>query len=223
MVKFKKKDLYYGHMCNIFVFSKMNMPVSLSIEEKQESIEVLNYQIRCCERCRLAATRKHALPGEGKIDARIMVVALSPGAKENVANRMFVGPSGQVLERLFHASGISREMIFMTNLVKCMLPGNRKPAVDEIECCGQFLDDEISIIRPEVLVPLGQYAARAVVDRYHSDSVQSGNTGNRIIFGKLLQMGDQRIFPLNHPASLLYNPSYEAGTIEMYKKLNTFL
>ncbi|MEA3477612.1 MAG: uracil-DNA glycosylase, partial [Bacteroidota bacterium] len=205
------------------IFSKMKPTIALSLHEKQESLEVLNYQIRSCERCRLSATRKHALPGEGNIGARIMIVALSPGVKENEANRMFVGPSGQVLEKLLHAAGISREMIFMTNLVKCMLPGNCRPDSNEIELCGQFLDDEISIIQAGVLVPLGHYAARAVVDRYQDNSMLVGSTGKRIIFGKLLNMNDQKIYPLSHPASLLYNPSYEADMVERYKKLNTFL
>ena len=93
-------------------------PFSLNNREKQESLEVLNYQIRSCERCGLSATREHTLPGEGNIDARILIVALSPGAKENLANRMFVGPSGQVLDKLFNASGISRDLIYMTNLIK---------------------------------------------------------------------------------------------------------
>lgn len=201
----------------------MKPSIVFSLQEKQESLEVLNYQIRSCERCPLYTTRKHALPGEGNIGARIMIVALSPGAKENVANRMFVGPSGQVLEKLFHAAGISRELIFMTNLVKCMLPGNRKPKANEIEKCGQFLDDEISIIQPGVIVPLGHYAARAVVDRYHTDSMHAGSISKGIVFGKLLHLNGQKVYPLSHPASLLYNPSYEADTVEKYKKLNAFL
>jgi uracil-DNA glycosylase family 4 len=196
---------------------------NINIQGKQESLEVLNYQIRSCERCSLSATRKYTLTGEGNIDARILMVALSPGAKENVANRMFVGPSGQILEKLFHASGISREMIYMTNLIKCMLPSNRKPELNEIELCGQFLDDEISIIQPEVIVPLGHHAARAVMTKFDSNSMGPDSSNSRIIFGKLLLMNDQKIYPLNHPASLLYNPSYEADTIEKYKKLKTFL
>jgi uracil-DNA glycosylase family 4 len=196
---------------------------NINIQGKQESLEVLNYQIRSCERCSLSATRKYTLTGEGNIDARILMVALSPGAKENVANRMFVGPSGQILEKLFHASGISREMIYMTNLIKCMLPSNRKPELNEIELCGQFLDDEISIIQPEVIVPLGHHAARAVMTKFDSNSMGPDSSNSRIIFGKLLLMNDQKIYPLSHPASLLYNPSYEADTIEKYKKLKTFL
>ncbi len=93
-----------------------------SLFEKQESLEVLNYQIRACERCSLSVTRKHALTGEGNIDARIMFVALSPGGKEDSQNRMFIGPSGQIFNKLLHAAGIDRELVFMTNLIKCMLP-----------------------------------------------------------------------------------------------------
>jgi DNA polymerase len=89
----------------------------LSLPERQESLEVLNYQIRACERCRLSATRKHALVGEGDVEACIMIVALSPGTKEDAQNRMFIGPSGQVFNKLLHAAGIDRKLVFMTNLV----------------------------------------------------------------------------------------------------------
>ena len=187
--------------------------------EKQEAIEVLNYQIRACERCSLSVTRKHALTGEGNIDARIMFVALSPGVKEDSQNQMFIGPSGQVFNKLLYASGIDRNLVFMTNLVKCMLPKNRKPTMDEIESCSQFLNDEISIIHPEVIVPLGSYATRSILTKYHADP-QSTAMSFSNINGKLLSINNQKIFPLPHPAALLYNPSYEPDTIEKYKKLN---
>ena len=194
----------------------------LSLSEKQESLEVLNYQIRACKRCSLSLTRKHALTGEGDVDARIMFVALSPGVKEDSQNRMFIGPSGQVFNKLLHAAGIDRELVFMTNLVKCMLPKNRKPKMDEIESCSQFLDEEISIIHPEVIVPLGYYATRTVLTKYHAD-LPVARKDFAEIYGELFFSDDQKIFPLPHPASLLYNPSFEPETIEKYKKLKTFL
>ena len=193
-----------------------------SLTEKQESLDVLNYQIRACERCSLSVTRKHALTGEGNIDAHIMFVALSPGVKEDSQNRMFVGPSGQVFNRLLQAAGINRELVFMTNLVKCMLPKNRKPSVDEIESCSQFLDEEISIIHPEVIVPLGYYATRTVLIKYHADPLSAGKRFPDLP-GKLLLLDDKKIFPLSHPAALLYNPSFEPDTIEKYKMLKTYL
>ncbi len=190
--------------------------------EKQESLDVLNYQIRACKRCSLSVTRKHALTGEGNIDARIMFVALSPGVKEDAQNQMFIGPSGQVFNKLLHAAGIDRKLVFMTNLVKCMLPKNRKPTMDEIELCSQFLNDEISIIHPEVIVPLGSYATRSILTKYHADPQSTGMSFANIN-GKLLSINSKKIFPLPHPAALLYNPSFEPDTVEKYKKLKTFL
>jgi len=192
-------------------------------QEKQESLEILNYQIRSCESCSLSVTRKHALTGEGNIDARIMFVALSPGLKEDLHNKMFIGPSGQVFNKLLIAAGIERELVFMTNLIKCMLPNNRKPKISEIELCSQFLDEEISLIQPEVIVPLGYYAGRAILQKYHADLFESQMDIAKTTFGKLLFLNGQKIYPLSHPASLLYNPSYEPGTVEKYKKLAAFL
>jgi len=196
--------------------------IQFSLIEKQELLDVLNYQIKACERCSLSVTRKHALTGEGNIDARIMFVALSPGVKEDSQNRMFVGPSGHVFNKLLHASGIDRKLVFMTNLVKCILPKNRKPTMDEIQSCSYFLSEEILIVDPEVIVPLGAYATRAILTKYAADPLSPAMSFTNIN-GKILSINNQKIFPLSHPAALLYNPSFEPDTIEKYKRLKTFL
>ena len=202
-----------------YKLQKMNQRSPLNNQEKQEALEVLNYQIRSCERCSLSVTRKHALTGEGNINARIMFVALSPGIKEDLKNQMFIGPSGQVFNKLLLAAGIERDLVFMTNLVKCMLPKNRKPKLNEIELCSQFLDEEISIIQPEVIVPLGYYAARTILQKYHADLLNPPMNMDKIVFGNLIILEGHKIYPISHPASLLYNPSYEPDTIEKYKRL----
>ncbi len=152
-----------------------------------------------------------------------MFVALSPGAKEDLQNRMFVGPSGQVFNKLLNIAGIERKKVYMTNLVKCMLPQNRKPKPDEIEACGTFLDDEILIIHPEVIVPLGYYAARAVLSKYDAGFSLLQKESIKIHFGEMLSFSGQQIYPLPHPASLLYNPAYEASTVEKYMRLKEFM
>lgn len=190
--------------------------------EKQESLDVLNYQIRACERCHLYVTRKHALIGEGKIGASILFVALSPGVKEDSENRMFIGPSGQVFDRLLQSAGIDRKSVFMTNLVKCMLPKNRKPTMNEIESCSPFLDDEIVIIQPQIIVPLGYYATRSILIKYHADP-STAEMSFKSVNGQLLNLEGMKIFPLTHPSALLYNPSFKSGTIEKYKKLKSLL
>jgi uracil-DNA glycosylase len=190
--------------------------------EKQDSIDVLNYQIRACTKCSLSVTRKHALTGEGNIGASVMFVALSPGVKEDSQNRMFVGPSGQVFDKLLRVAGIKRKLVFMTNLVKCMLPKNRKPTMEEIESCSYFLNEEISIIQPEVIVPLGFYATRKILTQFTDSTPGSMNSFSEVN-GKLLVLDGIKIFPMPHPASLLYNPSFETNTIEKYKKLKSYI
>ncbi len=190
--------------------------------EKRKLLDELNNQIRTCERCSLSITRKNALIGEGNIDARIMFVALSPGAKEDIQNRMFVGPSGQVFNRLLDKADINRESVFMTNLVKCILPKNRKPKTNEIESCSRFLEEEISIIQPEVIVPLGYYATRAIIVKYHTDP-SILNMSFKSINGRLLFSDKIKVFPLTHPSALLYNPSFEPDTIKIYMRLKRFL
>lgn len=194
----------------------------LSLLEKEESIDVLNYQIRACKKCGLSATRKHALTGEGNISASILFVALSPGAKEDSGNRMFIGPSGQVFNKLLQSAGIERQSVYMTNLVKCLLPQNRKPTRNEIELCSSFLDDEILIIEPQIIVPLGYYATHSILSKYHADP-SSEEMSFKNINGKLLVLDEMKIFPLTHPSALLYNPSFEPGTLAKYIKLKSLL
>jgi DNA polymerase len=190
----------------------------LSLLEKQESLDILNNQIRVCEKCELSATRKHALPGEGNIGADILFVALSPGAKEDLDNKMFIGPSGKVFNKLLQNAGIDRESVYMTNLVKCILPKNRKPKWNEIELCSSFLDDEISIIQPQIIVPLGYFATRSILTKYHADPSRE-EMSFKNVNGKLLVLEGMRIFPLTHPSALLYRPSFDPGIIEKYSKL----
>jgi DNA polymerase len=190
--------------------------------EKQESMDVLNYQIRACEQCILAKTRRQPLVGEGPLQASVFVVALSPGRKEDEQNKMFVGPSGKVFDRLLKASGIERESLYMSNLIKCMLPKNRKPKTEEIELCSQFLEDEIAIVRPQIIVPLGFYATQLILKKLKADSREM-QLGFKQINGHLLKLNGLAVFPLTHPSALLYNPSFEPGTIEKYKKLKSLL
>jgi DNA polymerase len=147
-----------------------------------------------------------------------MLIALSPGENEDRENKMFNGPSGRVLDNLLNTAGIKRDSIYMTNLVKCMLPKNRRPKMLEIETCSQYLDEEIAVIKPEILVPLGYYATRYIFEKYHADP-PAAREDYAQIYGKLIFTDNQKIYPLPHPASLLYHPSFKDQTSELYRKL----
>lgn len=186
--------------------------------KKQKAMDALNNLLKNCSACRLSSSRKHVLAGEGDLDARLMFVALSPGSNEDLKNRMFIGPSGKKLDILLGYAEIYRELVFMTNLIKCMLPKNRRPKIDEIESCCHFLDKEISIINPRIIVPLGYYATRHIMKKYNANP-PAARANFKSIYGRLIFSDHQKIFPLPHPASLLYNPSFETNIKKKYKKL----
>ncbi len=180
-------------------------------------MEDLRIRIKSCTKCRLSETRAHALCGEGDLDAKLMLVAQAPGIQEDKEGRMFIGPSGKVLDKLLIMSHISRDEIYMTNLVKCMLPKYRKPKQDEIETCSPYLDSEIKLINPAVLVPLGHYSTVYIFQKY-GFSLQSKQKFFTV-YGKLFLAHNHKILPLQHPAALLYNPSMEDVMITNYHKL----
>ncbi len=198
------------------------MTKQINLFEKQQRLETLNAQIRSCKNCNLSTTRKHALTGEGNLNAKILFVALSPGIKEDAENKMFIGPSGKVLNKLLLAADIARESVFMTNLVKCTLPKNRQPKSNEIESCSAFVNEEIKIIDPQIIVPLGVYATRAILTKYHTNpSAQEMSFKN--INGQLLHLEGMKIFPITHPSALLYHPSFEPQTRENFIKIKALL
>jgi DNA polymerase len=185
-------------------------------------IEDLNEEIRKCNKCRLSDTRINALCGEGNPNAKLMLIAQAPGENEDREGKMFIGPSGKVLDELLRTTNITREEIYMTNLVKCMLPKYRNPKQDEIEICSKYLDEEIEIINPKVLVPLGYYATRYIFKK-HSCSLPSSKEEFYKVYGKLFLAGDRKILPLQHPAALLYNPSLKEEMTKNYRKMKVLL
>jgi len=122
-------------------------------------IQNLNDEIKKCKKCRLTMTRTNVLCGEGDLCAELMLIAQAPGEQEDKEDKMFIGPSGEVLDELLKIICIDRKENYMTNLIKCMLPKNRKPKSDEVASCSQYLDREIDLIHPGMLAPLGYYAA----------------------------------------------------------------
>ncbi len=185
------------------------------------NIDELNKMIKNCRRCRLSETRTNAVCGEGNLNAKIMLIAQAPGEKEDKAGRMFVGPSGKVLDELLTLAGIKRQEIYMTNLIKCMLPNYRRPKEDEIKTCSYYLDEEIKLINPKILVPLGYYATCYIFQKYNISLPLTQKFSS--IYGRVFLADNKKIFPLPHPATMLYNPNFKQDLIENYRKLHMVL
>ena len=182
------------------------------------TIEKLNYQLKECSDCALSRTRLNVITGEGNPNAHLMLVAQAPGKREDIENRMFIGPSGQILNRYLEKAGVQKDNIYMTNLIKCTLPDNRKPKMVEIERCGRYLDKEIELVRPSVIATMGYYSARYIFCKYGIDFPESKGDVSEI-FGKLFHAGSMNLYPIGHTAAILYHPALETGMEKHYRKL----
>jgi DNA polymerase len=118
---------------------------------------------------------------------------------------------------LFAEISLKREEVYMTNLIKCRLPKNRKPKSDEIELCGKYLEQEIEIVKPEFLIPLGYHATKYILSRFCSENFLSSD-----FTGKMINCNGQKIYPLRHPSAVLYNPSFLQSLKQDFRKILEF-
>ena len=138
------------------------------------ALEQLEEQIKNCRKCRLWQGAKHAVPGEGPLNAKVMLVGQNPGAEEDKTGRPFVGRAGKFLNKVLAKNGFNREELFVTNIVKHTSPKNRKPLPDEIAACAPYLLAQIKTIKPKLVVLMGTVAWQAprvegveYVETYH--------------------------------------------------------
>ena len=139
-------------------------PSPTEIADAGKELEVIAGEVRQCRKCDLGSLRTNAVPGEGSPRARIMFIGEAPGADEDAQGRPFVGRAGQLLDRIIAACGLKREEVFIGNILKCRPPDNRDPRPDEIISCLPYLQRQIEMIKPEVIVALGAHAARTLLD-----------------------------------------------------------
>lgn len=121
-------------------------------------------QVNQCRKCDLGSLRTNAVPGEGSAQARIMFVGEAPGADEDAQGRPFVGRAGQLLDRIIAAMGLRREDVYIGNILKCRPPDNREPRAEEIVSCLPYIQSQIEIMNPDIIVALGSHAARTLLD-----------------------------------------------------------
>lgn len=180
------------------------------------SVEILNEiaeQARRCQKCSLHHSRKNAVPGAGPADSEIMFIGEAPGFHENEKGLPFVGPAGKFLDELLEKSALSREKVFITNVVKCRPPGNRDPQPDELAACSEYLDRQIAAINPLVIVTLGRFSmAKYLPNARISDS-----------HGKPQWIRGRLIVPMYHPAAALHQPKWRPVVIEDFSLLRDWI
>jgi len=177
--------------------------------------------IDSCTRCALHRYRMKSPGGEGDSKSKVMIVAQSPGEKENLTGRLFVGPAGIILDELFEANGIKRGDVYITNLIKCFVPRSRQPGQDHISACSEFLDKEIELVKPSVIATLGYYATKYIYEKYAADMITKPDIYDLV--GKVYWMCGMKILALQHPSALLYNESARGDMIREYRKIKVLI
>ena len=160
------------------------------------TLEEIRELIGDCHRCPLGDTRTTLVFGVGDAHARVMFIGEGPGRSEDLKGEPFVGAAGQLLNELLEHAGLSRDDVYIANVVKCRPPGNRDPEAVEIETCTPFLREQIRLIAPEVLVTLGNFATKFVLKT---------EVGITRLHGRVQDVGRFAVLPIYHPAAAIYD------------------
>lgn len=189
---------------------------SREISDGDDSLELIKSDIgQDCRRCKLCTLgRSQIVFGVGDPKARLMFVGEAPGEEEDKRGEPFVGRAGQLLTKIIEAIGLTRDQVYIANVIKCRPPGNRNPESDEVEQCEPFLFRQIDVIKPRVIVPLGKFAAQSLLKTM--DPITR-------LRGRQFDYRGAALIPTFHPAYLLRNPSAKREVWEDMKKVRAIL
>ncbi len=191
-------------------------------EQSREILDQVSSQVTNCRRCPLWEGATHSVPGEGSMSARVMFIGEAPGEQEDSTGRPFVGRAGKILTSLLTGAGLSREKVFIGNIIKHRPPGNRDPKPEEIVACTPWLELQVNTIRPLVLVPMGRHATRYLLNRIGVKFVKITDISGTVFEGEPFGF-PQKIIPVLHPAATLHNPRSREHLEEDFRKLGELL
>lgn len=184
----------------------INVPAE-ELAGRQAALRALDEgKVRKCTKCTLCNTRTQTVFGQGHAAPRVVFVGEAPGAEEDAQGLAFVGRAGQLLTRMIAAMGLSRDEVYICNILKCRPPDNRTPAPDEIAACWPYLDEQLRILQPEVIVALGKPASQTLLRTTESISRLRGRWHDYYTSGTPLVGHPTPLMPTFHPAYLLRNP-----------------
>jgi DNA polymerase len=201
LVKSVREQVLNAEHLYVTVDCKRPLPVRKSRADsldREQAIQDISLEAADCRRCPLAKTRKNIVFGEGSLSAQVVFVGEAPGADEDESGRPFVGKAGQLLTKIIDAMGLTREEVYICNILKCRPPGNRKPLPEEIRLCEPFLKRQLSLIAPQIICALGSVAAKALLRT---------ETPISALRGRFQMYEGIKLMPTYHPAYLLRNPS----------------
>jgi len=178
-------------------FNQLTLTTTNSHADSWESLDALSAAVRSCRSCNLHKTRTNAVPGSGSASGGILIIGEGPGANEDERGVPFIGRSGKLLDELLAAVPLSRDDVFITNVVKCRPPDNRDPLPAEAAACRPYLERQMELLDPKVIVTLGRHS---MLRFYPKGKISQDH-------GKILEWEGRILFPLYHPAAGIRNPA----------------
>ncbi len=178
-----------------------------------DSVEEVDRLVRQCQDCSLSRGRTNAVPGEGAPDAEIMFIGEGPGYHEDRLGRPFVGAAGKFLDDLLSSIGLTREQVFIANMIKCRPPQNRDPLPAEVSACNKYLERQIELVDPALIVTLGRFSLARF---FPGESVSRAR-------GKVRRKDGRAIYPIMHPAAGLHRQQFRPGIVEDFKGIPAVL
>ncbi|MAT42027.1 MAG: uracil-DNA glycosylase [Anaerolineaceae bacterium] len=181
--------------------------------ETVKMLEKIRNEVAVCEACSLHFSRINAVSGEGPPDAKIMFIGEGPGFHENQQGKPFVGAAGKFFDELLKSANLNRNEVFVTNVVKCRPPGNRDPEPEEVESCSHFLDLQIDLINPTVIVTLGRFS---MAKYFKNEKISQ-------IHGQAKQIDGRLVIAMYHPAAALHQQSLKPIVLQDFALLKQFV
>ena len=177
--------------------------------DKKDRLDSIREELRHCQQCALARGRRNVVPGEGPHHVQVMFIGEGPGRNEDQQGKPFVGQAGAVLDELMAAAGLKREEVFIANVIKCRPPNNRDPLPEEISACRHWLDEQINLLDPKIIVTLGRFSMARFIE----------NARIGRIHGQAFEIEGRKVVTMYHPAASLHNPALKNTMLADFAKL----
>ncbi|MGC8976659.1 MAG: uracil-DNA glycosylase [Candidatus Ratteibacteria bacterium] len=186
---------------------------------KSKKLKEIEKEAKLCKKCHLYKKRKNVVFGSGNPYSKVIFIGEAPGKNEDEKGIPFCGKAGEILDFLLDTIGLKRKNVYITNVVKCRPPGNRRPKKNEIEKCKEYLIKQIEIIKPKIICCLGDIALKFIFENY---SIKK-NKGITEMHGRIIKLNNFKVFPVFHPAYAIYNRKILKVMRDDFKKLKEFL
>jgi uracil-DNA glycosylase family 4 len=179
----------------------------------EETLAQIAKEVSSCQKCALHASRKLSVPGEGPANSEIMFIGEGPGFHENEQGRPFVGAAGTFLNELLAEAGLKRSDVWIGNVVKCRPPGNRDPLPEELAACNEYLERQMAVINPKIIITLGRFSMGKFMPAVKISQVH----------GQMRRVGNRFVIAMFHPAAALHQSALKPSILKDFSQLPNLL